>query len=101
MTGVVYRVSTWLNIRPPTIAMPSGRRSSEPVPVPRASGTPPRMAAMVVMRMGRKRSRHAWLIAFPALGIEREVNHHNAVLLHNADEQDHADEGDDAQIGVA
>ena len=45
---------------PPTIVMPSGWRSSEPVPLPRASGTPPNRAAMVVMRIGRKRSRHAW-----------------------------------------
>src|SRR6185437_3297884 len=29
-----------------------------------------------------------------ALGLEREVNHHDGVLLHNADEQDEADEGD-------
>ena len=27
-TGVVYSVKAWLKIRPPTIAMPSGRRSS-------------------------------------------------------------------------
>ena len=40
--------------------MPSGRRSSEPVPVPSASGSPPRSAAMVVIMMGRKRSRQAW-----------------------------------------
>ena len=33
-TGVVYSVSTWLTIRPPTIVMPSGRRSSDPVPGP-------------------------------------------------------------------
>ena len=42
------------------MVMPSGRRSSEPVPVPRASGTPPSSAAMVVIMMGRKRSRQAW-----------------------------------------
>ena len=36
------------------------RRSSEPVPVPSASGTPPSRAAMVVIMMGRKRSRQAW-----------------------------------------
>lgn len=29
-TGVVYRVNSWLKIRPPTIAMPSGWRSSAP-----------------------------------------------------------------------
>ena len=30
--GVVNSVSTWLTIRPPTIVMPSGWRSSEPTP---------------------------------------------------------------------
>ena len=34
--------------------------SSEPVPDPNASGTPPSSAAMVVIMMGRKRSRQAW-----------------------------------------
>ncbi len=37
-----------------------GARSSEPVPVPKASGTAPSSAAMVVIMMGRKRSRQAW-----------------------------------------
>ncbi len=47
---------------PPTIEMPSGRRSSEPVPLPSASGTPPRSAANVVIMIGRNRSRHAlWI----------------------------------------
>ena len=32
MTGVVNRVSIWLTSRPPTMAIPSGWRSSEPVP---------------------------------------------------------------------
>ena len=59
MTGVVYRVSTWLSSSPPTMAMPSGRRSSEPMPMPKASGMPPSSAAMVVIMMGRKRSRQA------------------------------------------
>ena len=33
-----------------------------------------------------------------AFGFEGEVDNHDAVLLHNADEQDDADDGDDAQI---
>ncbi len=41
------------------MAIPSGRRSSEPLPVPSASGTAPSSAAMVVIMIGRKRSRHA------------------------------------------
>jgi len=43
--------------------MPSGRRSSLPVPVPSARGMPPSNAAMVVIMIGRKRSRHAWWMA--------------------------------------
>ncbi len=42
---------------------PSGRRNSEPVPVPNASGRAPNSAAMVVIMMGRKRSRQAWRMA--------------------------------------
>ena len=30
--------------------------------------------------------------------FEREIDHHDAVLLHDADEQNDADDGDDAQI---
>ena len=47
-------------IRPPTIVMPSGLRSSAPTPPPSASGRPPSSAAMVVIMIGRKRSRQAW-----------------------------------------
>ena len=45
---------------PPTMATPRGRLSSEPTPEPRARGSAPRRAAMVVIMIGRKRSRHAW-----------------------------------------
>jgi hypothetical protein len=41
----------------------SGWRSSEPIPVPSASGTPVRSVAHVVIMIGRKRSRHASRIA--------------------------------------
>ena len=34
---------------------------------------------------------------FP-LSIQGEIDHHDGVLFHNADEQDDADDGDDAQI---
>jgi hypothetical protein len=63
MTGVVYSVSTCEMSKPPTMAMPSGRRSSAPVPWPSAMGKPPSKAAMVVIMMGRKRRRHAWWMA--------------------------------------
>ena len=103
-TGVVYSVSIWLTIRPPMMAMPSGRRSSEPVPVPKASGTAPNNAAMVVMRIGRKRSMHASKIASAvflpplALGLQRKIDHHDGVLLHDADQQHDADDGNDIQV---
>jgi hypothetical protein len=59
MTGVVYSVSTCDSSRPPTIVMPSGRRSSAPVPSPSASGRPPSSAAIVVIMIGRNRSNAA------------------------------------------
>src|SRR6185369_3155221 len=62
-TGGVYKVSIWLTISPPTIEMPSGRRSSAPSPLPSASGTAASSAAIVVIMIGRKRSRQASNIA--------------------------------------
>ena len=44
MTGVVYRVRNCDTSRPPITATPSGRRNSEPVPLPTASGSAPKMA---------------------------------------------------------
>src|SRR5215471_3378328 len=38
---------------------------------------------------------------FLALGLEREVNHHDGVFLDNADEQDDANERNDAEFGTA
>ena len=86
------------------MVMPSGRRSSEPVPVPKASGSAPNSAAMVVIRIGRKRSMQASKIASAvflpllALRLQRKVDHHDGVLLHDADQQHDADDGDDVQI---
>src|SRR3546814_7713672 len=48
----------------PKSAMPSGRRSSAPAPVPIISGTAANKAASVVIRIGRKRSTADWKIAF-------------------------------------
>ncbi|KAG1309721.1 hypothetical protein G6F62_014764 [Rhizopus arrhizus] len=50
-------------MRPPTIAMPSGRRSSEPSPMPSTSGSAPSSPARLVMTMGRSRSRAASSVA--------------------------------------
>ena len=43
--------------------MPSGRRSSAPLPNASASGSAPSRAAAVVIMIGRKRIRQAWKIA--------------------------------------
>ena len=43
--------------------MPSGRRISAPSPKPSASGSAPNIAAIVVIMIGRKRSRQASKIA--------------------------------------
>ena len=45
------------------MVMPSGWRISTPAPVASISGSAPKMAAMVVIMMGRKRVRQAWKIA--------------------------------------
>jgi len=43
--------------------------------------------------MGRKRRRHAFIdgverrLPFLALGFQREVDHHDGVLFHDADQQ--------------
>ena len=63
MTGVVKTVSNWLTSRPPKMAMPSGRRSSAPSPMPSIRGTADSRAAMVVIRIGRNRSTAAWKMA--------------------------------------
>ncbi|CNU45384.1 Uncharacterised protein [Salmonella enterica subsp. enterica serovar Bovismorbificans] len=60
---MVNRVNTWLTSKPPTIAIPNGRRNSAPTPVLNINGNAPSNAASVVIRIGRKRSRQAWKIA--------------------------------------
>ena len=55
--------------------------------------------------MGRKRSSAALRIAclgfgepLVPLGPDGEVHHHDPVLLHDTDQQDDADEGDQAEV---
>ena len=59
MTGVVNRVRIWESASPPTMATPSGWRSSAPTPVPSIKGSAPNSAAKVVIRIGRSRNRQA------------------------------------------
>ncbi len=87
--------------------MPSGRRSSLPVPLSRASGKAPSSAAAVVIMIGPKPQqtclinrflrRHPFL----AFGFERKIDHHDRVLFHDADEEDDADERDQRKIDAA
>ena len=35
-----------------------------------------------------------------ALGVEREVDHHDCIFLDDADKQNDADQGNDAELGV-
>ena len=77
---------------------PSGIRSSEPGPLLITSGSAPKSAATVVIMIGRKRKqaglpdrlrrRHALV----PLRIDGEVDHDDGVLLHDAHEQDDADQ---------
>ena len=60
-------VSSCDTIRPPTTVMPSGWRSSAPAPAPIAIGSAPSNAQVVVIMMGRKRSRAASTIACSAV----------------------------------
>ena len=86
------------------MVMPSGLRSSEPVPLSSASGSAPNSAASVVIMIGRKRSSAACTIdssrrqALVALGLDREVDHQNRVLLHDAHQQHDADQRDHRQV---
>ena len=94
------KVNIWLTTKPPMMAIPSGRRNSDPVPVPTASGNAPSMAAMVVIRMGRKRNMHASIdgiarvLPFIALCRQSEIHHHNGILLDDSDQQNDSDDRD-------
>jgi hypothetical protein len=70
------------------------------VPVPSANGSAPNSAAMVVIRMGRKRNMHAskiesvGVLSLLALRLKREIDHHDGVLLNDADQQHNANDGE-------
>ena len=89
--------------QPPTTATPSGWRNSAPAPVPSAIGSVPKIAAKVVIMIGRKRSTaglsdRSFCRQADAPTLEREVDHHDRVLLHDADQHDDADHGDDREV---
>ncbi len=103
---MVYSVSIWLKISPPMMVIPSGRRSSDPVPVPSASGSAPKQRRHGGHQDGPEtqqaglEDRIARALAFIAFGGDRKIDHQDRVLLHDADQQDDSDDRDHAQIGV-
>ena len=46
----------------------------------------------------RLEDRFLGALAFPALGVEGEVDHHDRVLLHDPDQENDTDQGDDAEF---
>ncbi len=86
--------------------IPNGRRSSDPMPLPSASGKPPSMAAMVVIRIGTKAQQASLIdgvdrrLPVLPLSLEREINHHDGVLLHDSDQQDDSDQRHHTEFGV-
>ena len=57
--SVMYNVSNCDTSKPPTTARPSGRRDSAPAPHPSAIGSVPTSADIVVIMIGRNRTKHA------------------------------------------
>jgi hypothetical protein len=98
-------VSTWLITRPPTIAIPSGLRSSD-LAVPdhqrqgaeerrqrRHQNRPQPQQARLVDRLERRE------VLLP-LELQRHVDHQDRVLHHDADEEEDAEHGDDRELGL-
>ena len=100
----MYSVSNWLKINPPTMVIPSGFRSSDPTPVPSASGKSAEQRRhgghhdRAEAQQARLINRLIRLHALIALGIQREIDHHDSVLLHDADQQHNPDQRHDAEI---
>ncbi|MET3252310.1 hypothetical protein ABIA29_002554 [Bradyrhizobium japonicum] len=62
--------------------MPSGKRSSAPVPLSIASGSAPNSAASVVIMIGRKRRRHACTIAsFGDIPCPRSASSAKSIIM--------------------
>ena len=65
--GLGFLVSSCDSSKPPTTARPSGRLTSAPAPQPKAIGSVPTSAAMVVIMIGRKRTMQASKMACAAV----------------------------------
>jgi hypothetical protein len=86
------------------IVIPSGFLNSAPSPPPNASDKLAKSAASVVIRIGRNRAAgrpqksRLPVSSFLALRFERKVDHHDAVLFHDADQQDDSNQRNDVQL---
>ena len=99
--GVVNSVSAWLTIRPPTIEMPSDcenvgaeaererKRAEDRGECRHHDGTEAHQAGLID-RLARGKP----AVAFR---LEREIDHHDGVLLDDADEEQDADEGEERE----
>ena len=81
---------------PPTMAVPTECRPSEPAPVAKYSGSTPRMNAKLVIRIGRRRSSQASIAAsmmlLPLLAdLFRKLHDQDGVLGRQADQHDQSD----------
>ena len=89
---------------PPTMAMPRAAAAPSPLPAEgqRERGQQRRHRGhhdRAEAQAGRPgRSRRRGLCPARALRVQGEVDHHDRVLLHDADQQDDADQRDDAQL---
>src|SRR6266849_8070553 len=62
-TGTTSKVSSKQSVCPPMMVTAMEARCSEPAPIPMATGISPAMMERVVIRMGRRRTRFASMIA--------------------------------------
>jgi hypothetical protein len=101
---VVNSVSSWLTISPPTIVTPSGCRSSAAYAIAQHQWQRTQQRGQGGHQDGPKaqqaglEDRIARAQALFALGVQRKVDHHDRVLLDDADQQDDADHRNDAQL---
>src|SRR5262245_50560684 len=94
-TGVIKSVSSCDRMSPPTTATPSGWRNSAPAPWQRAEDRRERRhhdrpEAQEARLAHRRFCAHA-----DAPALDRKIDHHDCILLDDADQHDDADHGDD------
>ena len=88
------------------MAIPRGRLSSEPTPVPRAKGERAKESRHGGHHDGAEAEQAGLVNSFPglfsvlALHRQGEIHHHDAVFLDDADQENHADDGYQVQVGT-